>query len=112
MHRLRGTLLLAMRDVAAAESNFQQALTVVQHQSAKFWKLRAAISLGRLWRDQGQADRSPRSPRADLRLVHRSFRHAVSRRAFRESPSRIRCIAYEPTSDQPLILTDIRPINN
>jgi hypothetical protein len=54
MHRLRGTLLLAMRDLAAAESSFQQALTVAQHQSGKFWKLRAASSLGRFWRDQGK----------------------------------------------------------
>jgi predicted ATPase len=56
MHRLRGTLLLAMRDVAAAENIFQQALTVAQHQSAKFWELRASISPARLWRGQGKRD--------------------------------------------------------
>jgi len=27
---------------------------VAQHQSAKFWELRAALDLARLWRDQGK----------------------------------------------------------
>jgi len=54
MHRLRGTLLLSMREQAAAESSFYQALTVAKHQNAKFWELRAATSLARLWRDQGK----------------------------------------------------------
>jgi predicted ATPase len=54
MHRLRGTLLLVVHDVAAAENSFQQALTIAQHQSAKLWELRAASSLAQLWRDQGK----------------------------------------------------------
>jgi hypothetical protein len=31
-----------------------EALAVARPQSAKFWELRAAIDLGRLWRDQGK----------------------------------------------------------
>jgi predicted ATPase len=54
MHRMRGTLLLAMHDVAAAQNSFQQALTVAEHQSAKFWELRAATNLARLWHGQGK----------------------------------------------------------
>jgi predicted ATPase len=54
MHRLRGTLLLATADHGTAEDSYQQALAVARHQSAKFWELRAAISLARLWRDQGK----------------------------------------------------------
>ena len=54
MHRLRGTLLLSMHERAAAEDSFRLALTVAQQQSAKFWELRAATSLARLWRDQGK----------------------------------------------------------
>jgi predicted ATPase len=54
MHRLRGTLLLAVHDVAAAENSFQQVPTIAQRQSAKLWELRAASSLARLWRDQGK----------------------------------------------------------
>jgi predicted ATPase len=54
MHRFRGTLLLSMHQPAAAEDSYRQALTVAQQQSARFWELRAAISLARLWRDQGR----------------------------------------------------------
>jgi predicted ATPase len=55
MHRLRGTLLLSMHArTAAAEDSFRDALAVARQQSAKFWELRAATSLARLWRDQGK----------------------------------------------------------
>jgi predicted ATPase len=54
MHRLGGTLLLSMHERAAAEDSFRLSLTVAQQQSAKFWELRAATSLARLWRDQGK----------------------------------------------------------
>jgi class 3 adenylate cyclase/predicted ATPase len=54
MHRLRGTLLLSMSKHAEAENSYRQALSVAQRQSAKFWELRAAMSMARLWRDQGK----------------------------------------------------------
>jgi class 3 adenylate cyclase/tetratricopeptide (TPR) repeat protein len=54
MHRLRGTLLLSMHEHAAAEDSYRHALAVAQRQSAKFWELRAALDLARLWRDQGK----------------------------------------------------------
>jgi predicted ATPase len=41
---------------AAAERSFFQAIATAQQQSAKFWELRAAISLTRLWRGQGKRD--------------------------------------------------------
>ena len=56
MHRLRGTLLLSTNEHAHAENSFRQALALAQRQSAKFWELRAATSLARLWRDQGKRD--------------------------------------------------------
>ena len=56
MHRLRGTLLLSMHEHAAAEDSYRRALAVARRQSAKFWELRAATSLARLWRDQGKRD--------------------------------------------------------
>ena len=58
--RLQGELLLnaegGVRQAAltAAES-FQQALTLAHRQQAKAWELRAAISLGRLWQQQGKS---------------------------------------------------------
>ena len=54
LHRLRGTLLQSLSECAAAEDSYYRALAVARRQSAKFWELRAAISLARLWRDQGK----------------------------------------------------------
>jgi predicted ATPase len=56
LHRLRGELLLALPepDQSEAEACFRQALAVASQQQAKFWELRAATSLARVWRDQGK----------------------------------------------------------
>jgi class 3 adenylate cyclase/predicted ATPase len=37
-----------------AEAYFERALAVAREQQAKSWELRAAMSMGRLWRDQGK----------------------------------------------------------
>jgi predicted ATPase len=42
--------------VPKAEGYFEHALTVARQQQAKSWELRAAISVARLWRDQGKRD--------------------------------------------------------
>ena len=49
-------LLSPERDAAKAEAYFQRALTVAHQQQAKSWELRAAMSMARLWRDQGKRD--------------------------------------------------------
>ncbi|WP_024513514.1 hypothetical protein [Bradyrhizobium sp. ARR65] len=54
IHRLRGRLLLSMHEHAAAEDSYRRALEVARRQSAKFWELRAARDLARLWCDQGK----------------------------------------------------------
>jgi predicted ATPase len=54
MHRVQGELFLSMHDDGAAAASFSKAITVAQHQSAKTWELRAAMSMARLWRDQGK----------------------------------------------------------
>ena len=41
-------------DEAAAEQSYHRALAVSRRQSAKLHELRAAASLGRLWRHQGK----------------------------------------------------------
>jgi predicted ATPase len=41
-------------DVAKAESYFERALAVAREQQAKSWELRAAMSMARLWRNQGK----------------------------------------------------------
>jgi class 3 adenylate cyclase/predicted ATPase len=54
LHRLRGDVMSASGDQAAAEQNYYQALAVAKRQSAKVFELRAATSLARLWREQGK----------------------------------------------------------
>ena len=41
---------------ASAEVYFDRALTIAREQQAKSWELRAAMSMARLWRDQGKRD--------------------------------------------------------
>ena len=41
-------------DAAKAEAYFERALEVARQQQAKSWELRAAMSMARLWRDQGK----------------------------------------------------------
>ena len=42
--------------MAEAKDCFRQALDIARRQNAKSWELRAAISLSRLWLQQGQRD--------------------------------------------------------
>jgi predicted ATPase len=44
------------RDAAKAEAHFERALAVARAQQAKSWELRAAMSMARLWREQGKRD--------------------------------------------------------
>jgi predicted ATPase len=43
-------------DTAKAEAYFERALAVARKQQAKSWEMRAAISMARLYRDQGKRD--------------------------------------------------------
>ena len=56
VNRIAGeiALLSPEPDVAKAEAYFERALTVAREQQAKSWELRAAMSMARLWRDQGK----------------------------------------------------------
>jgi class 3 adenylate cyclase/predicted ATPase len=56
INRLAGEIALKSPepDVAKAEDYFERALTVARQQESKSWELRAAMSLARLWRDQGK----------------------------------------------------------
>jgi len=47
-------LLTPEPDAAKAEAHFERALTIAREQQAKSWELRAAMSMARLWRDQGK----------------------------------------------------------
>ena len=60
VHRVAGeiALLSPKQDATKAEAYFERALAVAQAQQAKSWELRAAMSLTRLWRDQGNRDQA------------------------------------------------------
>jgi DNA-binding SARP family transcriptional activator/predicted ATPase len=58
VHRVAGEIALKSRqpDTARAEAYFERAVAVARQQQAKSWELRAAMSMARLWRDQGKRD--------------------------------------------------------
>ena len=61
-YRLKGQLLLArsMDNHSAAEACFHHALTIARHHQAKSLELRVAVSLSRLWQQQGKHDQARR----------------------------------------------------
>jgi predicted ATPase len=56
VHRMAGEIALKSPepDAAQAEAYFERALAIARAQQAKSWELRAAMSMARLWRDQGK----------------------------------------------------------
>jgi hypothetical protein len=56
IYRVAGeiTLMSPDQEMTKAELYFHQALAVAREQKAKSWELRAAMSMARLWRDQGK----------------------------------------------------------
>ena len=56
LHRVAGELALMppQADAAKAETHFERALGIAREQQAKSWELRAAMSMARLWHDQGK----------------------------------------------------------
>jgi class 3 adenylate cyclase/tetratricopeptide (TPR) repeat protein len=69
IHRLRGELLGATSQDAAAEECFHRAIETAKRQQSRAWELRATMSLARLWQHQGRrAD-----AHAALAAVHGTF---------------------------------------
>jgi predicted ATPase len=56
VNRIAGEIALKSpeADVARAKKCFERALAVARKQQAKSWELRAAMSMARLWHDQGK----------------------------------------------------------
>jgi predicted ATPase len=56
VHRFAGEIALVQPrlDAVIAEAHFERALAIARAQTAKAWELRAAMSMARLWRDQGK----------------------------------------------------------
>jgi class 3 adenylate cyclase/predicted ATPase len=62
VNRVAGEIALKSPEanVAKAQVYFEQALAIARAQRAKSWELRAAMSMARLWRDQGKRDEAHR----------------------------------------------------
>ena len=60
VNRIAGEIALmsSESDVTKAEVYFDRALAVAREQQAKSWELRAAMSMARLWRDQGKRNQA------------------------------------------------------
>jgi predicted ATPase len=58
VNRIAGEIALKSPEhyPAKAQTYFERALGVARQQQAKSWELRAAMSMARLWRDQGKRD--------------------------------------------------------
>ena len=83
IHRIAGEIALMspQPDAAKAEAYFERALTVARQQQAKSWELRAAMSLARLWRDQGK----PQQARELLAPVYGWFTEGFDTRDLKEA---------------------------
>jgi class 3 adenylate cyclase/predicted ATPase len=60
IHRIAGEIALIAPEphAAKAEAYFERALVIARQQQAKSWELRAAMSMARLWRDQGKREQA------------------------------------------------------
>jgi class 3 adenylate cyclase/predicted ATPase len=60
VNRTAGEIILKTPapDMAKAQAYFQRALDTARAQQAKSWELRAAMSMARLWRDQGKVQQA------------------------------------------------------
>jgi predicted ATPase len=82
-NRIAGDIALMspQPDAAKAEGYYKRALAVARQQQAKSWELRAAMSLARLWRDQGKV----REARELLASVYGWFTEGFDTRDLKEA---------------------------
>jgi len=60
IHRIAGEIALKLPQLGSSQAGayFERALTVARAQQAKSWELRAAMSMARLWHDQGMREKA------------------------------------------------------
>src|SRR5262252_3527656 len=83
VYRTAGEIMLLApeRDAAKAEAYFNHALAVARAQEAKSWELRTAMSMARLWCDQGKE----RQARELLASVYSWFTEGFDTRDLKEA---------------------------
>ena len=79
------SLMSPEADATKAEGYFERALAVARQQQAKSWELRAAMSMARLWRDQGKRDEA----RDLLAPVYGWFTEGFDTRDLKEAKARL-----------------------
>ena len=102
VHRIAGEIALMSPepDAAKAEAYLERALAVARKQQAKSWELRAAISVARLWRDQGK----PQQAREVLAPVYGWFTEGFDTSDLKEAKALLD--ALSPPPDAPLTSKD------
>ena len=83
VNRMAGEIALGSRkpDAMKAEELFERSLAISRQQQAKSWELRAAMSLARLWRDQGK----PQEARELLAPIYCWFTEGFDTRDLKEA---------------------------
>jgi predicted ATPase len=83
VNRIAGEIALksAEPDTKKAQAYFERAIAVARQQQAKSLELRAAVSLARLWRDQGK----PQQARELLAPVYGWFTEGFDTRDLKEA---------------------------
>jgi predicted ATPase len=76
-------------DTEKAEAYFQHAVSVARQQQVKSWELRAAMSMARLWRDQGK----PRQARELLASVYGWFTEGFDTLDLKEAKALLEALA-------------------
>jgi class 3 adenylate cyclase/predicted ATPase len=91
VHRTAGEIMLRApeRDAAKAEAYFNHALTVAHGQEAKTWELRAAMSMARLWRNQGK----PQQARELLAPIYGWFTEGFDTRDLKDAKALLEQLA-------------------
>ena len=102
VHRIAGEIALMSPepDAAKAEAYLERALAVARKQQAKSSELRAAMSVARLWRDQGK----PQQAREVLAPVYGWFTEGFDTRDLKEAKALLD--ALSPPPDAPLTSKD------
>jgi predicted ATPase len=91
VNRVAGQIILQSRapDAAKAEAYFERALVVARAQQARSWELRAAMSMARLWRNQGK----PQQARELLAPVYSWFTEGFDTRDLKDAKALLDALA-------------------
>jgi predicted ATPase len=95
-NRIAGEIALQTpeRNATKAQAFFERALQTARQQQAKSWELRAAMSLARLWRDQGK----PQQARELLAPVYGWFTEGFDTRDLKEAKALLDTLAPQHPS--------------